>query len=178
MPSLRWVLLCLWPAATAAEDWHPNDEWPSFIGDRSAFEVQAQTCLNGDSGDAFVACANTLVSACYARPDGGTTLGMWVCNTAMTRIWDGHLNAQWPNARALAQASDAQSRTHFPEFAQMWDSLLASQRAWIAFRDAQCTFAYAQWGSGSFRNVAGTGCTMDMTAVRAKVLYDLVASAR
>ena len=34
------------------------------------------------------------------------------------------------------------------------DTLLAAQRAWIAFRDAECTLAYDRYGSGSMRVIA------------------------
>ena len=43
---------------------------------------------------------------------------------------------------------------------------LEAQRAWIAFRDTACALDYAEWGSGSMRNIAWADCRMQMTAER------------
>ena len=67
---------------------------------------------------------------------------------------------------AWAKAGDADDMANFPEFANRADSLRAAQRAWIAFRDAECGLEYALWGSGSMRNIAGTDCLMHMAAER------------
>lgn len=47
----------------------------------------------------------------------------------------------------------------------------AARRAWIAWRDADCRFAYEQFGGGSLRQVAGAACQRDRTAERVLHLY-------
>ena len=51
-----------------------------------------------------------------------------------------------------------------PEFARREETLRAMQRAWIPFRDAKCDAEYAKWGSGSMRNIAGSGWLMQTNA--------------
>jgi len=41
-----------------------------------------------------------------------------------------------------------------------------AQRAWIAYRDANCAMEYGLWGAGSMRQIAGADCQMRMTAER------------
>lgn len=45
-----------------------------------------------------------------------------------------------------------------------------AQRAWLAFREAECLMAYAGWGGGSMRNIASSACDLRMTAERAVAL--------
>lgn len=113
-------------------------------------------------------CIGVATSACMEREEGGqTTIGIAGCNQAETEAWDGHLNAEYQATMAWAKASDADEAVNFPEYATRADNLLAAQRAWIAFRDAECGLDYALWGSGSMRHIAGTDCLMRLTAERA-----------
>ncbi|MEL7344578.1 MAG: lysozyme inhibitor LprI family protein, partial [Pseudomonadota bacterium] len=100
-----------------------------------------------------------------AEAEGGqTTLGMAMCTQAETRAWDRVLNAEYARTMAWNRAMDAEDRVYFPEFANREHALRVAQRAWIAFRDAECALAYAQWGAGSMRHIAGTSCHLDMMA--------------
>ena len=46
------------------------------------------------------------------------------------------------------------------------ETLIAAQRAWIAFRDADCLHAYAMAGTGSIRQIEGASCRLSATAMR------------
>lgn len=131
-------------------------------------------CYAGsDIGD-LPDCKGLLQEPCMGGEEGGeTTLGMVTCTMAETRVWDGYLNAEYRESRAWAEAMDADQRTYAPEFANLADALLDAQRAWIAFRDAQCGLEYAFWGSGSMRRIAGASCALEMTADRAIALRGL-----
>jgi len=44
------------------------------------------------------------------------------------------------------------------------EALRDMQRAWIAFRDATCTYEASQWSGGTGQGPAYEGCVMRMTA--------------
>jgi uncharacterized protein YecT (DUF1311 family) len=50
--------------------------------------------------------------------------------------------------------------------------LVAAQKAWIAFRDAECTFANAPNAGGSIYPMVHAGCMERMTKIRTKDLKD------
>ena len=53
------------------------------------------------------------------------------------------------------------------------NALRDAQRAWIAYRDAECGLAYARWQDGSMRVIVAANCLMTMTAQRAIELRDM-----
>lgn len=119
-------------------------------------------------------CIGKMAAACMDGEDGGhTTLGMTFCNSAEAQVWDKYLNLEYRSAMAALKAMDADEAEFFPGFANRAESLRAAQRAWIAFRDAECGLAYAMWGSGSMRNIAASGCQLDLTAARVIELRNL-----
>lgn len=117
--------------------------------------------------EARTACIGAMSSACMETEEfGETTLGMSTCILAEAAVWDEYLNAEYKAARAWAKAADEAEAAYFPEYAHSADALLAAQRAWIGFRDAECGFAFAMWGSGSMRYIGGANCRVEMTAER------------
>ena len=52
--------------------------------------------------------------------------------------------------------------------------LLDSQRAWLKYRDAQCTIASAEFEGGSLQPMAAAQCRARLTDLRAKELQTLV----
>ena len=128
----------------------------------------------GEGLDAKAACEGRMAEACMTREEGGqTTVGMSLCTYAEGLVWDRFLNEEYRQTMAWAKAADEDERHHFPEFAKREESLLAAQRAWIAFRDAECGLAYAVWGSGSMRQIAGSSCMTAMTAERTLELLSI-----
>ena len=117
--------------------------------------------------EAKAACLGRMSAACMETEEGGeTTLGMTFCLGAEADAWDSYLNVEYAETRAWARAADKDEAAYFPEFAVRAETLLEAQRAWIAFRDAECALEYAQWGAGSMRNIAHATCRMQMTAER------------
>ncbi|MBN8293878.1 DUF1311 domain-containing protein [Rhodobacter sp. NTK016B] len=111
------------------------------------------------------ACIGIGTQACMeGAPDGQTTVGMMQCAQAEAAAWDVLLNAEYQRARDVARQGDTAETQ--PEFQRAAETLLEAQRAWIAYRDANCAMEYAQWGSGSMRMTAGSSCLLDMTAER------------
>lgn len=122
----------------------------------------------------LTACRGLMSETCMTREEGGqTTLGMTSCLMAEAQAWDRHLNAEYKATMAWAEAADAEEAAAFPSLANRAEALRAAQRAWIAFRDAQCGLDYALWGSGSMRNIAGASCQADMTAERTIELFGM-----
>lgn len=128
-----------------------------------------ETCrASAGNAEAQAACKGRMSDNCMESQDGGfSTLGMTSCLNAEATVWDRFLNAEYKETIAWAKAADTDEAVFFPEYAKRVDALRAAQRAWIAFRDAECALAYAHWGSGSMRNIAFATCQLDMTAARA-----------
>ncbi|MEP6827979.1 MAG: lysozyme inhibitor LprI family protein [Aestuariivirga sp.] len=78
---------------------------------------------------------------------------------------DKALNEIWPKLKSDAQASD--EGTGNTEYA---DALLASQRAWIAFRGAECTWQAMEMHGGSGEPMLLNGCEARLTNQRIKQL--------
>ncbi|NNE79363.1 MAG: DUF1311 domain-containing protein [Silicimonas sp.] len=112
------------------------------------------------------ACIGAMSTVCMDQDGGQTTLGMSSCLNAEAEVWDALLNKEYKGTRAWMTAADADEAEYFPDFARRAETLLAAQRAWIVFRDAQCDLAFALWGSGSMRSIAWADCRMQITADR------------
>ena len=152
------LALCLTEAPVAIASEHEVSEFGDAVTD--CYESAADT-------EAKAACMGRMATLCMETQEGGqTTLGMTSCLNAEAQVWDGFLNAEYRATRNWARAADADEAEFFPEFAQRAEKLLEAQRAWIAYRYAECALDYAEWGSGSMRNIAHADCMMQMTAER------------
>ncbi len=90
---------------------------------------------------------------CMKSPDGLSTMGMIDYIDGEIKIQDQRLNAAY--AKALGDLTPGERR-----------NLQAAQRAWIAFRDADCAARVdpEQWGSLS--RINGNLCVLDRTIER------------
>lgn len=124
--------------------------------------AQVEGCLAGTPfGDVDPQCLGAASDTCQAvTPGGETTLGTTECIMAETAAWDTLLNREYSAVRASVE----------PDIAEQ---LLTAQRAWIAFRDAECGLQYALWRDGSIRTVVAANCMMVMTARRTIELRDM-----
>lgn len=133
--------------------------------------VESQTQALNDAGQAvpedmprsLADCIGVASNICQEQPGGASTIGIVDCLARETAWWDGLLNSHYQDLLA----------TNDPEPA---DGLRKAQRAWMAFRDADCAFQYSVWGGGSMRSIAGASCTLDHTARRAIDLEALLAT--
>ena len=123
-------------------------------------------CYSSDSDK--LACLGRTAEACMAREENGeTTVGSVSCLNAETEIWDGKLNDEYKATQAFFAEMDGE------DDGQRVAALLKAQRAWIAFRDAECAMEYSAWGSGSIRSIAGADCLMRVTAERTTRLVEV-----
>jgi uncharacterized protein YecT (DUF1311 family) len=114
-------------------------------------------------GQLHPACLGAAANACQSQPGGQTTLGISECIQAEAAVWDGILNEQYGALMGQVKAAGQ----------GLPDALRAAQRAWIAFRDAQCAYAYQVSGGGSIRVIDAANCLMVMTARRTIELRDM-----
>lgn len=119
------------------------------------------------------ACIGILSNICMEQPDGQTIFGMTQCAIAEAQAWDVLLNAEYQAARKTTDALDKGETAAFQNFAVRGEQLITAQRAWLAFRDANCLAAYGIYGSGSMRQIAGSQCRLNMTARRTLELRNL-----
>lgn len=117
-----------------------------------------------DIGQTSPACIGTAADACMEKTQGGySTAGMVSCVAAETAIWDEFLNLSYRDLRANMRELDADALGGDISRA---DALRDAQRAWIAFRDAECAFNWAIFQDGTMRSLVSSGCFLDMTARR------------
>ncbi len=151
------VAVAFWPAVSSA-----SEDLVQRYG-----AVLEQCYGEASDGAARQACIGVMADACISREPGGeSTLGTSQCLYAESRVWDGLLNAEYRRTMAWAREMDRDEAEYFPEYANRADRLRAAQRAWIAFRDAECDLEFAIWGSGSMRHIAGANCILRQTAER------------
>ena len=161
--TLSALGLCL--ALPALADGHEVDAYAAPL--MQCFEAATTT-------EARTACKGLMSTACMESEEGGySTYGMVRCTAAETDVWDRFLNEEYQSQMAGLRAMDAEEAVYFPEFANRAEALRTAQRAWIAFRDGECGLAYAMWGAGSMRQIAGSSCTLEMTADRVITLKNL-----
>lgn len=132
-----------------------------------------EVCLAGSEDRS--PCIGRSAEACIATPDGFTTVGMGFCLGRELEYWDGRLNAAYGALREIEAAADAGMRELGATVPSMADALRDAQRAWIAFRDADCAYELSQWGGGSGGGPATGRCLMQMTGERALALEDRLA---
>jgi len=123
-----------------------------------------EACFSSTPAGQFSpACIGAASQQCQqATPDGSTTIGAAACIQAESEVWDGILNRTYKAVRK-----------GFSQQQGLAEQLLTAQRAWIAFRDAECQLVYAMWIDGSIRVILASDCVLQMTARRALELRDM-----
>ncbi|ATC30895.1 lysozyme inhibitor LprI family protein [Caulobacter vibrioides] len=99
---------------------------------------------------------------CREKPENDNTPGILRCGEAELKFQDARLNKAYRADMAdLADAPEAKA------------ALLKAQRAWIAFRDADCDTVQALSG-GTIRPIYVQSCYLKHTARRAQALEELL----
>ncbi len=96
------------------------------------------------------------------------------------RVADAALNAQYRTTLAVMAKNDVSRNDSLRKGIEQPDggagfraSLLASQRAWLAYRDAQCTLAAYEFRGGSAESMAKGQCLTDLTRRRTAELRQM-----
>lgn len=85
---------------------------------------------------------------------------------------DAAMNVQWKRTNSYMKRRDAQNGSRGGGFGYA-AALLASQRAWLQFRDSQCTIEGGQFAGGSMQPLARANCLARLTRERTKQLESL-----
>jgi uncharacterized protein YecT (DUF1311 family) len=101
-----------------------------------------------------------------------TQADMNQCAGRGAREADAELNSLWPNLVRQMQAADREGNTN----GEGEKRLRAAQRAWIAYRDAQCTLEGADALGGSMETLLVQGCLEQMTRRRINELTMMMGS--
>lgn len=143
MRALLASLLCLALAAPASAQ-------PAPPAQAQTDAAILQSCLaeTMDVGP-LDACIGAVAGPCMAEDGGETTAGLVECHGREHAAWDAQLNAVY---RRLGGASGG--------------PLQRAQRAWIAFRDANCEAMAAPFEGGSIVRVIHASCMAETTARR------------
>ncbi len=104
--------------------------------------------------------AGTAYARCQSA-SGGVTVRLKACDAAELRARDATLNALY---RQLLAAIDAPRRAR----------LQAAERAWIAFRDAECAFRMSGEAGGTMAPLIYNACRLELTAVRSQNLQEAI----
>ncbi len=141
---------------------------PAAAQDADAAADRLRGCLGVAANRAGeMACMGSYAQECSGSVEGGeTTAGMSRCAAAEAEGWDRMLNETWAELIVLARRRAILEEEAGAEPADLEGLLVEAQRAWIAFRDADCAQEVAVWGDGSMRTVAGAWCGLERTAQR------------
>ena len=108
--------------------------------------------------------------------DPQSTLEMKLCTQRELDRADAELNRVYTEAIAAAREQYRSMRGE-PGYEKMPDSeamLRKAQRAWIAFRDANCDYQYQVYYGGSLAGLSYLACKSEMTKARVKELRTMM----
>lgn len=153
-----------------AQQTKPQPEW-----EMQAY-VATEMCLRGEGPEADRGpdCRGIIYEGCPGN--AGSTQDMVECSDAGLRFWDARLNASYRELMDIYRAEDAED----PESPyQLAPLLREAQRAWIAYRDANCgAFERYRFRGGTLGRLTSITCMSDMTADRAHELEEFLAETR
>lgn len=115
---------------------------------------------------AFALLAATTPLAAQTQADmNRTAQGEW-------QAADAHMTREWVATHAFMKARDAKDHSRGGGFGYA-AATLASQRAWLKFRDAQCVIEAGRYAGGSMQPLARLTCQTALTRDRSRQLAAL-----
>ncbi len=118
---------------------------------------------------AALALATTIVSPAI----GQTQAAMNGDAAAAWKTADAQMTRQWQRSYAFMKRRDAQDTSRGGGFGYA-PALLASQRAWLTFRDRQCVIEGGEFAGGSMQPMARAQCLTRLTRERTAQLAKLI----
>ncbi len=95
------------------------------------------------------------------------------CAALVYRQADAAMTRQWKTTYAFMKTRDARNTSRGGGFGYA-SALLASQRAWLGYRDAECVIEGGRFAGGSVEPVAQAQCKTGLTNMRTQQLRRLV----
>lgn len=129
---------------------------------------EIEACLAGRTDDSD-ACVGIAANRCQEAPGGSSTSGIAECLSAEADAWDRLLNGNYRDAIEEATVVDEDLAASGSTVEAVAD-LRTAQRAWIAFRDAECDRLFSLNAGGTIRTIVYAQCRLSLTAERAIAL--------
>ena len=107
------------------------------------------------------------------KADQGIQHDLNMCAHAAFREADDALNRQWERTAAYMRQLDTQLPPIEDGRASYFDTLLASQRAWLAYRDSHCASEGYLARGGSMEPMLVSYCLAELTTERTEQLRQL-----
>ncbi|WP_062011503.1 lysozyme inhibitor LprI family protein [Aureimonas sp. AU4] len=123
-----------------------------------------ETCLASAKDDPR-RCIGKASDKCTALPGAETTEAIDTCLESERAAWDTILNRNYKAAMKAAEEKDRELSANYET--DIVSTLKAAQRAWIAYRDAECDRVFAFWKDGTIRTSQALSCQRDLTGARA-----------
>ena len=139
---------------------------PAHAEDKGQAKIEA--CLA--KTDEPRSCIGTIAKPCMETEDGQTTMGTADCFADEEAAWDALLNARYKTTLSDAKDMDKRLAEDGNFETGVADALVKAQRAWIAYRDAECDRLFELNKEGTIRTVVAESCMNDLTAERAIAL--------
>ncbi|MFZ2997061.1 lysozyme inhibitor LprI family protein [Sphingobium sp.] len=114
-----------------------------------------------------------LLAAAASCANAQTQSQMTQCAAQAYASADAAMTRQWKVTQAAMKRLDARDTSRGGGFGYA-AALLASQRAWLAYRDRQCVIAAGEFAGGSMQPMAAAQCKERLTHARTKELKALI----
>ena len=99
---------------------------------------------------------------------------MNACAFAAYEVADAAMNRQWKPLLAKMKERDTDFDREFDKGPSYVDAMMASQRSWLAFRDANCVPEGYFARGGSMEPMVVGNCLEQVTIARTKQLHELL----
>ena len=106
-----------------------------------------------------------LAAAAASCSNAQTQADMTQCASRAYATSDAVMTRQWKVTYAYMKKRDAQDTSRGGGFGYA-AALLASQRAWLKYRDTQCVLSAGEFAGGSMQPMAGAQCKARLTNAR------------
>lgn len=101
-------------------------------------------------------------------------LAMTMCQADVAGRADAEMNGVWKQVYAQMQRSDREETTTDSSEMGFAPALLASQRAWLTYRDAECRIESFEWRGGSMQPFTYSQCMTQVTQARTRQLKAII----
>lgn len=110
-----------------------------------------------------------LAAAAGGCGDKPNQTAMTMCQKAVATAADAEMDRVWAQVRAVMQAADRSAGSDPVEGGNV-AALLVSQRAWLAFRNAECKIKSYEWRGGTMQPFTENQCLTQVTRSRTQQL--------
>jgi uncharacterized protein YecT (DUF1311 family) len=115
-----------------------------------------------------------LAAAASNCGDKPSQTAMTMCQADVSDRADAEMNRVWKQVYAQMQRSDRDEPSTARSDLGFAPALLASQRAWLTYRDAECQIESYEWKGGSMQPFTYNQCMTSLTQERTRQLRAII----